>query len=146
MSGESQASRPKVLVVDDMTPTLDALVRIVRRGPYDAIPARDGSEAFRLLLEQRGAIKVVVLDLSIQGMSGPDLAVRITERHPAIRFVFVSGTPLEFWPNSEQRKIAQLPQESFVFALKPVTVQMILARIRFLLDRSAHGSGPRLGG
>jgi CheY-like chemotaxis protein len=129
----SQDERTKIVVVDDARKVLDYLVEVVRSGGYDALAAASGKQALQALAHHGDKVKLAIVDVFMPGMSGTELVVQMCRRQPAMRFVVISGTPMELLPDSELSRLARLPRESFVFALKPFTPEAILNRIRFLL-------------
>lgn len=129
----SQDERTKIVVVDDAQEVLDYLVEVLRSGGYDGLAAASGKEALQALAQHGDKVKLAIVDVFMPGMSGAELLVRMCRRQPAMRFVVISGTPMEFLPDSELSRLARLPPESFVFALKPFTPEAILNRVRFLL-------------
>jgi len=53
--------------------------------------AEDGAAALDLVDTHTGVIHVLLTDVVMPGMNGRDLAVRVRERRPAIKVVFMSG-------------------------------------------------------
>ena len=93
--GETPSAPPEhfisVLVVDDEEQVGRATRRILR--DFQVVPARSGQEALEILASLR--FDVVVSDVSMPGLSGPQLYEQVCQRWPhlARRFVFVSGNP-----------------------------------------------------
>jgi CheY-like chemotaxis protein len=78
-----------VLVVDDEEPLLRYVSRALEDTGYHVLRARNGSEALDHLRESLFPVQLVVTDVSMPGMTGPELAARIaTEPHsPPVLFV-----------------------------------------------------------
>ena len=80
-----------VLVVDD-----EDIIRLLathtlsKRG-HEVLFAADGDEAHRLYLENETRLGLVVLDLSMPGMGGDELARLIRERAPHLPLLLTSG-------------------------------------------------------
>lgn len=64
------ASRPAVLVVDDVADTRTLLAEFLQRQGFDTLQAADGEEGLRALRGHRARICTVVLDLIMGGMNG----------------------------------------------------------------------------
>ena len=80
-----------VLVVDD-----EQLVRQVKReillhAGCIVFEAEGAEEAIRLAAVHTGTIDVLVTDLSLPGLQGADLAVRLRALRPGLGVVFTSG-------------------------------------------------------
>jgi len=91
-SATASAQGPLVLVVDDQS-FFRALLRnaLVRRG-YTVVTAEDAGEAERLV-EEIGPPLVMILDLMLPGISGPELLHTLSQRTDAdgLRFILISA-------------------------------------------------------
>ena len=63
---------------------------LVKQG-YTVLDARDGDEALVLARQHRGAIHLLIADVVMPGLSGRDLAARLTEERPELRVLYTSG-------------------------------------------------------
>ena len=81
--------RSAVLVVDDEAPLAVALVRKFKASDLDAESAHDAPTALARL--EARAFQVVLMDVSMPGMSGIDALARIREKHPDIEVVMMTG-------------------------------------------------------
>ncbi|MEO8563809.1 MAG: ATP-binding protein [bacterium] len=81
-----------VLVVDDDDPVREVAVRALSRGGYRVIAAAGGDAALSLVAKQDepGAM-LMLTDVLMPGMNGPELAEKVAERHPLVRIAFMSG-------------------------------------------------------
>ncbi len=85
--------RETVLLVEDED-TVRAVARdTLRRCGYAVLEARDGAEALALAASHPSAIQLVIADVVMPGMSGPDLVARLSRERPGIRVLYVSGHP-----------------------------------------------------
>jgi PAS domain S-box-containing protein len=86
---------PTLLVVDDEAPIRRALRRYFERRGWVVDEAEDGSDAFSMLGSQEAATRfdVVLCDLKMPGMSGPELYERLRTEAPSVlpRIIFVTG-------------------------------------------------------
>jgi two-component system, cell cycle sensor histidine kinase and response regulator CckA len=93
---ESQTLPPKahgktILLVED-----DALMRSLTRQMleehgYAVIEAEDGKSALGKLSFPGISIDVVLTDVVMRGMSGPELALELIRHYPAVKVVYMSG-------------------------------------------------------
>lgn len=133
----------EVLVVDDDEQVLNMILFMLRRHQLEAKGARNAAAALQVVKDHPRTIRAAIINLFMPEMSGAELAVRITTEHPEIGIVITSGVPLEIWPKRERGTLARLPR-GFVFAKKPVLVDTLLARVRFVQGDIAflHGYSP----
>jgi DNA-binding NarL/FixJ family response regulator len=80
--------RPRVLVADDHRVMLQSLVRLLTPDCDIVGAANDGPGVIKTALEQTP--DVVVLDISMPGMSGIAAAAQLEKRGSTARFVFVT--------------------------------------------------------
>ncbi|HLQ67868.1 MAG TPA: PAS domain S-box protein [Candidatus Limnocylindrales bacterium] len=116
-----------LLVEDD--PALLALGReaLTELG-YVVYTASGGIEALRLLEERRPEIDILVTDVVMPGMGGPELAERVTAERPSLPVLFVSGYAKDslLGEGIEGTEIA--------FLEKPYTTLVLARRVRETLD------------
>ncbi len=79
-----------VLLVEDEPAVRNLFSLALRREGYFVLEARHGAEALAVAA-QVDHIDLVVTDIVMPIMKGPELAARLRERFPDMRFVFVSG-------------------------------------------------------
>jgi nitrogen-specific signal transduction histidine kinase len=63
---------------------------LANRG-YEVLEARDGDEALAIARQHPGAIHLLITDVVMPGLSGPDLAARLTMERPDVRVLYTSG-------------------------------------------------------
>jgi two-component system cell cycle sensor histidine kinase/response regulator CckA len=80
-----------ILVVDDSDDYRDLLKQILRHQGYEVLFAGNGETALRLCRLHRGVIHLVVTDVVMPGMSGPELAEKILTLRPNIKVLFISA-------------------------------------------------------
>lgn len=113
-------SKPAVLVVDD-APDLRAItgMRLSRAGVVDVAFASSGEEALEVMTTQ--PIGLVLLDMSLPGISGPETASRILAR-PAWRRVPIVGMSGDATTEGQQ---CARDAGCIDFLVKPVTERML---------------------
>jgi CheY-like chemotaxis protein len=80
-----------VLVVEDEPAVLEMAARVLERAGNSVLRAPDGPAALGLLDEHGGEVDVVLADVVMPKMSGPELAEVIAARLPELPVVFMSG-------------------------------------------------------
>jgi len=79
-----------VLLVDDDSPVRVTTAQIVRGLGYTVVEAENGSEALSVLSGQQ-RVDLLLTDVAMPGMSGPELAQRAQSVRPGLPTVFISG-------------------------------------------------------
>jgi len=124
-----------ILVVDDDAATR-ALVAIgLRRAGFDALEAASGEDALGLIETQ--AISLVVLDISMPGMSGTDVvrALRKQPRTATLPIMLLTGK------GDDYPLVTGLGAGADDYLTKPVGLDELVARIRAHLRIGAAWSG-----
>jgi PAS domain S-box-containing protein len=90
-SGTERAGSETILLVED-EPQLRELTRTVlaSRG-YSVVEAGSADEAERLAEKYGTTIHLLLTDVIMPGISGRELAKRLSARHPAMRVLYMSG-------------------------------------------------------
>jgi two-component system, cell cycle sensor histidine kinase and response regulator CckA len=83
-----------VLAVEDNELVRRALQRTLRAYGFTVLLAEDGPSALALV-EGPVRVDVVITDVIMPGMSGPELAAELRARRPQLQVLFVSGHPGE---------------------------------------------------
>ena len=79
-----------VLVVDDADEICDLAKRLLERQGYSVLVATNGDDAVRLF-ERHGSIDLLLTDVVMPGVSGPELRQQLVTRQPTLKVVFMSG-------------------------------------------------------
>jgi PAS domain S-box-containing protein len=117
-----------VLVVEDYDDLREVVVDFVNSLGYQAVPASDGSEAYALLEEQKDRFQVVVTDIVMPGMSGPELYQRSRQLAPHLGFVFCTGNA------KESGGFFESSAEKIICLEKPFSIDSLARKIREALD------------
>jgi PAS domain S-box-containing protein len=80
-----------VLIVEDETIVRDLCARVLDESGYCVLQAGNGDEAIALATGYRERIDLLLTDVVMPGMSGRELADRLTRIHPETRVLFTSG-------------------------------------------------------
>jgi PAS domain S-box-containing protein len=80
-----------VLVVEDQAAMREVTRRILARNGYRVITATSGGDAVTIATSHNGGIDLLVTDVVMPTMPGPEAAERIRALHPAAKVLFMSG-------------------------------------------------------
>jgi len=86
---EKTRSPYRVLVVDDSESMVDILIQICQHMGLEAYGANDGKRALKLYDQVKP--HVIVSDLCMPGLSGPELVSKIRKINPSQRIIYISG-------------------------------------------------------
>jgi two-component system cell cycle sensor histidine kinase/response regulator CckA len=119
-----------LLVVDDEDAVRRSLAAALGGSGYDVLSARDGHEGLRLFDEHRGGVQLVLLDLTMPGLSGLETLKALRERDATLPVILMSGY-VESPPEGERVH----------FLAKPFRMHALLAAVQATLGaRSAAHS------
>jgi CheY-like chemotaxis protein len=119
---------PALMLVDDEAAVRRPLRQALALCGYSVIEARDGLEALRLHAHEGGAIRLVVLDVKMPGISGWEVLGELKRRAPALPVILTSGYTREDStpPVDAARPDAYLP--------KPYDLAELTGEVRRLLE------------
>jgi signal transduction histidine kinase len=121
-----------VLVVDDEKPLRQAVGKMLDRMGFDLLEAADGVSAAELLRAHPGKIGVMLLDMTLPGLSIDEIIAIAVESHPNIRVILTSAFGEEM-----VRRMATAPQIRG-FVRKPFLFEDLLKTF-YLNPSSAAG-------
>jgi signal transduction histidine kinase len=81
----------KVLFVEDEDAVRELAGRMLTQAGYTVIATHDGADALKLSRAELDTIDVLLTDVVMPGMSGPELAARLLNRRPTLKVIYVSG-------------------------------------------------------
>jgi len=90
-SARAPAGREAILVVEDDDAVRKVTSDALRSFGYDVHAVADAESALALVEQQLDAYDLILSDIVLSGMSGPQLAERLGERRPGLRILFMSG-------------------------------------------------------
>jgi signal transduction histidine kinase/ActR/RegA family two-component response regulator len=121
-----------ILVVEDDPRVRGATVSALEELGYLATPCASGAEALELL-ERTGRIDLVITDVMMPEMTGPELVRRLALTHPQLAILFVSGFLGEAGDASELAGYDMLR--------KPFTVSGLAEAVAAALSRVSGSPG-----
>ena len=97
MPGNDDASYTKeahvttILVADDEPDVLDYVSTVLDMRGFQVLVAANGEDALRQANQYRGAIDLLLSDVVLPDISGPDIAKDLVSIRPNLKVVFMSG-------------------------------------------------------
>ena len=89
--GTGLAGAPSVLLVEDEDGVRRLMHRLLEREGYQLLSARNAEDAEEIAGVYQNEIDLLITDVVMPGITGPQLAERLRPRHPSMKVLFVSG-------------------------------------------------------
>jgi PAS domain S-box-containing protein len=80
-----------ILLVEDDEIMLGLTRQLLEQNGYTVLAASDGQTALQIVQSHPEPIQLLLTDVVMRGMSGPDLVSQVASSHPEVRAVFMSG-------------------------------------------------------
>jgi eukaryotic-like serine/threonine-protein kinase len=116
-----------ILVVDDDDLVRRSIAKILERHGYRVVAASGSVEALNVAREQGARIGLVILDVLMPGVTGPELGRRLYDLNLSAKLLFVSGFSPESIPLEEAHVAAEMLLQ------KPFSQTALLERVRQLM-------------
>ncbi len=137
MSSPQTLPRETILVVDDELEVLAFVADVLHAEGYTVLRASDPQEALRLAHHRSEPIHLLLADVVMPFMTGPDLAAKLRSLRPGIKVLLMSA----FTSGAiEDHGIHIAPGEALL--IKPFTVLHLSTKVRALLDHRSPFSRP----
>jgi len=124
--GSSDRGSETILLVEDEDEVRAVLHQILVSKGYRVLQAGSGEEALVISRLHRGAVHLLLTDVTMPEMKGPELAQRLRAERPATRVVFMSGY------NDE--RLSDDGSEPPVCLQKPFSPQLLGETVRVVLE------------
>jgi nitrogen-specific signal transduction histidine kinase/ActR/RegA family two-component response regulator len=121
-----------ILVAEDDEQVRSVTCAILQRAGYSVVGAHNAGEAFLLCEENPARFDLLVADLLMPHLNGPQLAARLQKLQPQLQVLFMSG----YAQAALEERGAQVPPGAVVLA-KPILPEPLLRAVRSALDARA---------
>ncbi|HMJ55654.1 MAG TPA: ATP-binding protein [Polyangiaceae bacterium] len=125
-----------VLLVEDDEQVRAVARGILRRHGYRVLEARNGGEAMLLCESHDQPIHLLISDVVMPLMSGPELARRLAQGRPEMKVLCMSG----YTDDSVVRH--GVMDSDIAYLQKPITPEALTRKVREVLDARGRASGP----
>lgn len=120
-------ARATILLVEDDRAVRMLVKRVLDRQGYTIIEAENGGAAVMMAERYEGKIDLLISDVVMPLMSGPDVAAHITKARPDIKVMFVSGY-------TDDMISDQVGKKGFRFLPKPFNTATLLRDVAQALN------------
>jgi CheY-like chemotaxis protein len=117
-----------ILLVEDEEQVRTIAVNILRRQGYQVMPAQNAGEALLICERHPGGIDLLLTDVVMPQMSGPELAKRLAATRPEMKVLCMSG----YTDDSIVRHGAL--ETGVAFVQKPITPASLTRKVREVID------------
>jgi CheY-like chemotaxis protein len=127
------AGSETILLVEDMQEVRETIAAILKSHGYKVLEACDGQEAVNVAASHFGPIQLVVSDVIMPNLKGPDAVRTIRSRRSSLKAIYMTGY-------SHEVLATELGKDSVILE-KPIQPNALLKKIRELLDQTKSGTG-----
>lgn len=118
-----------ILLAEDEEALRAVMELTLLRAGYTVIAATNGAHALNLMADHDGVIDLIVTDVVMPGMSGPEFVERASEAYPGVRVLYMSGYADDTIVHHG------VLDEGIEFINKPFTFAQLNRKVREVLDR-----------
>jgi two-component system cell cycle sensor histidine kinase/response regulator CckA len=126
---DSGEPTPTVLLVEDEDAVRRVMHKFLEREGYQLLEARNAEEAEAIAEVYQEPIHVLVTDVLMPGMTGPELAAKLMPLRPGMKTLFVSGY------RHDVTEPHGLSRDALNLLPKPFPAAELLRRVRMLLGQ-----------
>jgi two-component system cell cycle sensor histidine kinase/response regulator CckA len=119
-----------ILVVDDDSDVLKLVSLILSSRGYDVVTATGGDNALVKINKLAKPPSLLLTDVVMPGLSGPMLAERLSETHPGLRVLFMSGY------NDRPVVRRYVTGQGFQLLPKPFTADQLTLKVASMLENA----------
>ena len=117
-----------VLLVEDEEAVRSFAVRALELRGYKVLDAPGGEEALEIVMENLDEIDLIVSDVIMPGMTGPEMMRKVRELRSDVTFIFISGYAEDAFREE------MLEDENFRFLAKPFSLNDLAVKVKEALD------------
>jgi len=117
-----------ILVAEDDEVVRSLVTSALTQSGYTVIQAENGEEAVNKFMDNRGAIKLLLLDVLMPKKNGKEVYDKIRIFEPGVKALFISGYTADVMHQKG------LLDEGLNFMLKPVPMDDLMRKVREVLD------------
>ena len=119
----------RILIVDDDPMVCKVVVTILQKYGYSVFDAPSGQHGLKCVVEHP-EIELVLSDIVMPELSGPEMVNRILKMRPAMKVIFMTGYGGDNPPTHQVKRFGVLE--------KPFTIPGLLGAVRNGLEKHDH--------
>jgi len=118
-----------ILLAEDAEDFRQLVCTLLKKNGYTVLAANSSTEAVDLAEQCGKPIHLLLTDVVMPGISGRELAIRLTAKHPEIRVLYMSGYSGDLIIHHG------VLQEGISLIEKPFTEEVLMRKLREILDQ-----------
>jgi CheY-like chemotaxis protein len=123
-----------ILLVEDEPSVRSVAIRVLVNQGYFVIAASNGAEALALAEKMGGAIDLILTDVVMPDLAGPELVAQLLDKWPGIRVVYMSG-----YADGDKTRVG-VQEAKISFLQKPFSADSLTLTVREVLDQGIDRS------
>jgi CheY-like chemotaxis protein len=128
-SSELPRGTERILVLEDQDQVREFAGEMLERLGYDVLVASNGNDALAVCLTMPASIDLLLADVVMPSMSGPEFVERLRQLHQGFEVIYMSGYPIATIANH-----GPVGPEDVVIQ-KPFTLEELACEVRRALDK-----------
>ncbi len=120
-----------ILIVEDQDLVREVVVDVLQEYGYTVLEAPNGSEALRIITQRPGGVDLIITDVVMPEMNGPELAQRVRTLHPDARILFITGDA------AGSANLREGLNADIALVQKPFSPAVLATKVREVLDAPA---------
>jgi two-component system, cell cycle sensor histidine kinase and response regulator CckA len=138
-SRQTEETESTILLVEDEPVVREVTRAVLEHAGYRVLECNGPEEALRVGSEHQGHIGLLLSDVVMPGMNGPELALQLQSLQPGLITVFMSGYAESFVLHKVMHnKMAQGDMTNYI--QKPFTTNILLSRVAAALRTRTEAS------
>ena len=129
VEGGLPGGKETILVVEDEEEVRKLAVAILQKQGYRILEASNGGDAFLICEQGKEKVQLLLTDVVMPGLNGPELARRLMYFHPEMKVLYMSG----YTDNAILQQ--GVLDEEMSFLQKPFSLERLTGKVRAVLDR-----------
>lgn len=117
-----------ILIAEDDAPIRLLASGLLKKLGYEVLTAPDGRAALEVVESRSRPIHLLLTDVVMPGIGGPELATRLKAASPELNVVFMSGYAAHVLSGDELQRLGAC------FVQKPFSMEMLARTVRRVLD------------
>lgn len=125
----SQKRAATILIIDDDTAVREAIRDILELIHLKTLSSKDGKTGLEKLEKNIDSIQLVMLDLSMPGLSGQEIFTSIRQLNPKLPVIFTTG-------HSKSVVHSIISEDQHVMYLKkPFSIESLISQVEKMLNK-----------
>ena len=133
-AAREKASSLSILLVENDDQVRGVTSSILEQYGYTVLPTDSGEKALEFLEQYKGPLHLLLTDIVLPGIDGIDLHRKLSESHPGLKVLFMSG----YLEVEQEEQIHTTANSDFI--QKPLSINALIGKVQTFLDNPAQDS------